>query len=161
LRAPKKTTTKTDGQNGTDNATGESVEMGVIQSVNKKSIYPIYIKLKSNKFAKISIFDGVRAPSLNEAHIISNLEEHYKVGQNVRVFRKGKSYFLYPPEQMKDKELRFCRVLDVKGSHLRVQTGDKEFKNCHITNITDIITPYPLSEFKVGEYTIGRIISDQ
>jgi len=48
--------------------------MGVIQSVNKKSIYPIYIKLKSNKFAKISIFDGVRAPSLNDAHIIEDLE---------------------------------------------------------------------------------------
>jgi hypothetical protein len=47
--------------------------MGVIQSVNKKSIYPIYIKLKNNKFAKISIFDGVRAPSFSDAHIIENL----------------------------------------------------------------------------------------
>jgi len=48
--------------------------MGVIQSVNKKSIYPIYIKLKNGKFAKISIFDGIRAPSLNDSHIISDLE---------------------------------------------------------------------------------------
>lgn len=124
--------------------------MGTIQSINPKSIHPIYIKLKSNKFAKISIFDGVRAPSLNEVHIIQNLEEHYKVGQQVRVFRKNKQFFLYPPEQMKDPELRYCRVLDVKGSHLRIQTGENEFKNCHITNVTDIVTPYPLSEYKVG-----------
>jgi hypothetical protein len=47
--------------------------MGTIQSVNKKSIYPIYVKLKNNKLAKISIFDGVRAPSLNDVHIISNI----------------------------------------------------------------------------------------
>lgn len=61
---------------------------------------------------------------------------------------------------MKDKDLRYCRILGIKGSHIRVQTGDKQFKNCHITNVTDIITPYPLSEYKVGEYTIGRIIGD-
>ena len=98
--------------------------MGTIQSVNTKSIYPVYIKIK-NRIAKISVFNGIRPPSIAEAHVITNLEDHYKVGQNVRVFRKGKQYFLYPPEQMKDKDLRYCRILGIKGSHIRVQTGDK------------------------------------
>ena len=46
---------------------------------------------------------------------------------------------------MKDNALRYCRILGINGSYLRVQTNDKEFMNCHISNVTDIITPYPLS----------------
>lgn len=37
--------------------------MGTIQSVNTKSIHPIYIKIK-NRMAKISIFDGIRPASI-------------------------------------------------------------------------------------------------
>jgi len=37
--------------------------MGIIQSVNTKSIHPIYVKLKS-KIVKISIFTGILPASV-------------------------------------------------------------------------------------------------
>jgi hypothetical protein len=60
---------------------------------------------------------------VNNLPIIQDLASHYQVGQKIRVFRKGKDYFLYPPEQLSDKNLRICKVAGQKGSILRLQTG--------------------------------------
>jgi rRNA biogenesis protein RRP5 len=79
----------------------------------------------------------------------------------VQVFSKKGKHFLYPPEQLSDKNLRFCRVIKVHGNSLRVQTRENEFKNCHVCDITDLVTPFPLHEYQVGDYTIGRIVSDK
>lgn len=134
--------------------------MGVIQSINSKSIHPIYVKLK-NKLVKINIFDGIRPASLDNLPIITDLESHYQVGSRIQVFSKKGKYFLYPPEQLSDKNLRFCRVITIHGNSLRVQTRENEFKNCHICDITDLISPHPLHEYNVGDYTIGRIINEK
>jgi hypothetical protein len=117
------------------------------------------VKLRT-KLVKISIFGGIRPASLQDLPIISNLTENFEIGQKVRVFRKGKEYFLYPPEQLSDKSLRICKVVGQKGSILRLQVGKSEFKNCHICDITDVITPFPFAEVKVGEYKIGRLLNN-
>ncbi len=133
--------------------------MGVIMSVSSKSIHPIYIKLKNNKLVKINIFDGIRPASLDDLPIITDIPNHFAVGSRVQVFAKRGKYYLYPPEQLSDKQLRFCRVVAIHGNSLRLQTKENEFKNCHICDITDLVTPYPLHEYQVGDYTIGRIVS--
>lgn len=134
--------------------------MGVIHSISAKSIHPIYIKLK-NKLIKVNIFDGIKPPSIDDLPLITDLESHYQIGSRVQVFsRKGK-FYLYPPEQLCDKDLRFCRIVAIHGNSLRVQTKENQFKNCHICNITDLISPYPLHEYQVGDYTIGRVISEK
>lgn len=51
----------------------DSQSMGVIQSINSKSIHPIYVKLKNNKLVKINIFDGIRPASLDDLPIIQDL----------------------------------------------------------------------------------------
>jgi hypothetical protein len=66
----------------------EETSMGTIQSIDTKSINPIYIKLRQ-KLVKISIFNGICPPSLLDLHKIINLEDNYKVGDSVKVFRKG------------------------------------------------------------------------
>ena len=96
--------------------------MGVIQSVSAKSIHPIYIKLKNNKLVKINIFDGIRPASLDGLLTITDIEAHFQAGSRVQVFSKKGKYFLYPPEQLSDQSLRFCRVIAVHGNSLRVQT---------------------------------------
>jgi hypothetical protein len=117
--------------------------MGVIQSISGKSIHPIYIKLK-NKLVKINIFDGIRPASLDDLPVITDIEANYQVGSRVQVFYKKGKYYLYPPEQLSDKSLRFCRIITIHGNSLRVQTRENEFKNCHICDITDILSPHPL-----------------
>jgi hypothetical protein len=66
----------------------EETSMGTIQSIDTKSINPIYIKLRQ-KLVKISIFNGICPPSLLDLHKILNLEDNYKVGDHVKVFRKA------------------------------------------------------------------------
>lgn len=92
-------------------------------SIVHNSINPIYIQLREKIVIKISIFKGIKPASLNNLSVIQNLSENFEVGQKVRVFRKGKEYFLYPPEQLSDKDLRICRVVSFKGSFVRLQTG--------------------------------------
>ena len=53
-------------------ATGESTSIGIIQSVNNKSIHPIYIKIK-NKLVKVNIFEGIRPASLEDLPIIQDV----------------------------------------------------------------------------------------
>lgn len=53
-------------------ASGESTSIGIIQSVNNKSIHPIYIKIK-NKLVKVNIFEGIRPASLDELPIIQDV----------------------------------------------------------------------------------------
>jgi hypothetical protein len=97
--------------------------MGVVHSISAKSIHPIYIKLK-NKLIKVNIFDGIKPPSIDDLPLITDLESHYQIGSRVQVFsRKGK-FYLYPPEQLCDKELRFCRIVAIQGNLLRVQTKE-------------------------------------
>lgn len=98
--------------------------MGVIQSINSKSIHPIYIKMKSNKLVKINIFDGIRPASIDDLPIIQDIESHYHVGERIQVFYKKGKYYLYPPEQLSDKSLRFGRIIKIHGSSLRVQTKE-------------------------------------
>lgn len=62
---------------------------GTIQSVNTKSIHPIYVKLKS-KIVKISIFSGILPASNSALETLRNLNQHFEVGQKVKVFKKGK-----------------------------------------------------------------------
>jgi hypothetical protein len=94
--------------------------VGIIQSINSKSIHPIYIKLK-NKFVKINIFDGIKPASLDDLPIIQDLESNYQVGQRIQVYQKKGQYYLYPPEQLSDKSLRFCRVISIQNNYLRLQ----------------------------------------
>jgi hypothetical protein len=121
----------------------DSTQMGLIQSVTSKSIHPIYIKLK-NKLVKINIFDGVRPASLDDLPLITDIEGHYQAGSRVQVFSKKGKHYLYPPEQLSDKNLRFCRIIAIHGNSYRVQTRENEFRNCHICDITDLVSPYPL-----------------
>lgn len=108
---------------------------------------------------KISIFDGIRPASLEDLPIIQDLESNFKVGEKVQVFSKKGKFYLYPPEQLSDKNLRFCRIINIQGNTLRVQIKDDEFRNCHICDVTDLISPHPLHELQVGDYTIGRIVN--
>lgn len=121
----------------------EGTSMGVIQSISPKSIHPIYIKLK-NRLIKINIFDGIRPASLDDLPIIQDIESNYQVGQRVQVFQKKGQFYLYPPEQLSDKSLRFCRVIGIQNNSLRLQIKKDEFKSCHICDITDLISPFPL-----------------
>lgn len=105
-----------------NNLKGEETYHGTIASIDPKSINPIYIKLRT-KLVKISIFNGIRPASVQDLPIIKNLTENFEVGQKIRVFRKGKEYFLYPPEQLSDKNLKICKVVGQKGSILRLQIG--------------------------------------
>lgn len=138
-------------------AEGEETMSGTIVSVDQKSINPIYVKLKS-KMVKISIFNGIKPAALGNLPIIRDLASQFEAGQHVRVFRKAKEYFLYPPEQLSDKALRICRVVGQKGAFLRLQVAKNEFKNCHISDVTDMILPYPFAEVNIGEYVIGRLL---
>jgi hypothetical protein len=79
----------------------------------------------------------------------------------VQVFSKKGKFYLYPPEQLSDKNLRFCRIINIQGNTYRVQIKDDEFRNCHICDVTDLISPHPLHELQVGDYTIGRIVNDK
>lgn len=40
----------------------------------------------------------------------------------MQVYSQKGRYYLYPPEQLSDKNLRFCRIISVQGNSLRVQT---------------------------------------
>ena len=95
---------------------------GTIVSIDQKSIHAIYVKLKS-KMVKLSIFNGVKPAALGNLPIIRDLKSQFEVGQQVRVFRNGKEHYLYPPEQLSDKNLRICRIISQKGPYLRVQVG--------------------------------------
>ena len=101
---------------------GEETMNGTIVSIDQKSIHPIYVQLKS-RLVKISIFNGIKPAALGNLPIIRDLKSQFEVGQQVRVFRKGKEFFLYPPEQLSDKNLRICRVVSQKGAFLRLQVG--------------------------------------
>jgi hypothetical protein len=57
--------------------------------------------------------------------------------------------------------LRICKIIKAQDGYLRVQIKKDDFRSCHISDITDLITPYPLSEYKIGEYTICRIIDEK
>lgn len=139
----------------------ESTSVGIIQSINSKSIHPIYVKIKKSKLIKINIFDGIKPASLDDLPIIQDLQSNFKVGEKVQIFAKKGKYYLYPPEQISDKNLRFCRIISVQGNSYRLQTKEDEFRNCHICDVTDIISPHPLHQYQIGEYTIGRIVDDK
>jgi hypothetical protein len=141
-------------------AQGDSTTVGVIQSISSNSIHPLYIKIR-NKLIKVNIFDAIRPASLEDLPIIQDIEGHFKVGESVQVFWKQGKHYLYPPEQLSDKALKFCRVIAIQGNYLRLQTREDEFRSCHICDITDIVSPHPLHEYKVGEYTIGRIVNEK
>ena len=115
---------KKDAQNvQKDKKQNESTSVGIIQSVSSKSIHPIYVKIK-NKLIKVNIFQGIRPASLDDLPIIQDLEGNFTVGDKVQVFHKYGKYYLYPPEQLSDKNLRFCRIISVQGNSLRVQTNE-------------------------------------
>ena len=99
----------------------EETTMGIIQSIDKNSINPIYVRLKNNKIVKICVFDGIKPAALSSLPIIQNLEDHFEINQKIKIFRKKNKYYLYPPEQLSDKELRICRVVAQQGSQLRLQ----------------------------------------
>jgi hypothetical protein len=75
-------------------------------------------------------------------------------------FKKGK-HFLYPPEQLSDKSLRFGRIVSIQGNNLRLQTKEGEFKTCHITDVTDTVSPHPLHEHQVGDFVVGRVTGEK
>ncbi len=83
------------------------------------------------------------------------------MGDKVQVYSKKGKHYLYPPEQLSDKNLRYCRIISIQGNFLRVQIKEDEFRNCHICDITDLISPHPLHEYEVGDYTIGRIVNEK
>lgn len=133
---------------------------GVIMSVNVGSIHPIYVKIK-HKLVKIDAFSGIVPASLEALPVLQNIPEHFEVNKRVPLYKKKKGYSLYPPEQLCDPELRICRIVSRQGCSLRVQISCDEFRNCHICDVSDIISPYPLADFNVGSYAIGRIIDDK
>ena len=51
----------------------EEMTEGIIQSVNSKSIHPIYIKLKNHTIAKVSVFTGIRPASMNNLPLFRDL----------------------------------------------------------------------------------------
>ena len=132
----------------------------MVQSIRNNSIHPIYVKYK-NKLVKVNIFNGIRPASIEDLPIIQNLEDNFASGDKVQLFTKKGKYFLYPPEQLSDKSLRFCRVINIQGNTLRLQTKEDEFRTCNITDVTDIISPHPLHEYQPGDYVIGRIIGEK
>ena len=69
LRKPKAQKEKTENKKTEQ----EWADGGIIQSVNSKSIHPIYIKIK-NKLVKVSIFEGIRPASQQDLPLIQNLE---------------------------------------------------------------------------------------
>ena len=74
----------------------ESTTFGVIQSIQSKSIHPLYIKIK-NKLIKLNIFEGIRPASLENLPIVQDLQSHYQIGERIQIFQKKGKYFLYPP----------------------------------------------------------------
>lgn len=58
--------------NKSSDSKNEETSMGTIQSIDTKSINPIYIKIRQ-KLVKISIFNGICPPSLLDLHKIINL----------------------------------------------------------------------------------------
>ena len=73
---------------------------------------------------KINIFDGIRPASLEDLPIIQNIKDNFAVGEKVHLFSKKGKYYLYPPEQMSDKNLRFGRVINIQGNSMRIQTKE-------------------------------------
>ena len=55
-----------------------------------------------------------------------------------------------------DQGLKICRAISVIGNNLRVQISKDDFRNAHISDVTDLIVPYPFSEISLGDYYIGR-----
>ena len=51
----------------------EQTMSGIIQSIDKNSINPIYVKIKQ-KIVKISVFSGIKPAALSSLPIIQNLE---------------------------------------------------------------------------------------
>lgn len=89
MRNKSKNETAHKNKGNDENLTGEESYYGTIASVDPKSIHPIYIKLKST-LVKISVFNGIRPPSVQDLPIIKDLATNFQVGQKIRVFRKGK-----------------------------------------------------------------------
>lgn len=90
------------------------------------------------------------------------LEEHFKVGDRVKVYIKDSEYFLYPPEQLTNPKNRICRVVGLKPPFARLQYEKDQFASCHISEVTDLILPNPInSELALGEYRVGRVLDEE
>lgn len=113
----------------------------------------------NKRLIALSIFKHIAAP--NKLQTVLPLEQHFRIGDRVKLYVKDNEYYLYSPEEETNPDLKVCRVVSIQGSVARLQYGKDEFGSCHITEVTDMILPNPLrTELEIGSYRTGRLISE-
>lgn len=115
-------------QSSTNEEDGE--KFATICSVNSKSIQPVYVRI-NKKLIALSIFKHICTPE--QLATVLPLDEHFHVGDRVKIYIKDNEYYLYPPEQLTNPQLKICRVVGQKSPIVRLQYDKDGFGSCHIT----------------------------
>lgn len=133
-------------------------KLATISSINTKSIQPIYVRF-NKRLVALSIFKHIAAPEKLQSML--PLEQHFRVGDKVKLYVKDNEYYLYPPQEQQFEELKICRIVAIQSSIARLQFDKDQFGSCHITEVSDMILPNPLkTELELGTYRAGRVISE-
>ncbi|EGR29983.1 programmed cell death 11, putative [Ichthyophthirius multifiliis] len=138
--------------------------LGLVKSIDKSSIHPIYVELTNSHSGYVSAFD------LPFSHL-ENIEDKYSIGNlcdwkivGIQENKKGLKNIRLLPAGIELSEYKQGTLLNVKilkknaQGGIRVQISDEKFTNIHISEICDEWEGVPAEHFESGQYTKGRIL---